>query len=171
MELKPHQLPGYTLIELTIVVGLTSILAISITAIMLSSLLSSTHVRKLIQVRQTGDYTINQLQQLIHNAQTIDACSSADNSLVITNQDGDQTTIFAESISDTEYKIASASSRATLYFNDETMPANNFNITCLPTDDNPNLIQIQFTLTTNSQSNRPFEKPLVKFETSIELRN
>ncbi len=163
--------PAYTLIELTIVVGLTSILAISITAIMLSSLLSSTHIRKLIQVRQTGDYTINQVQQLIRNAETIESCSSNNNQLVITNQDGGQTTIFAQTISDNQFKIASASATNTLYFNDNSTPAINFNLTCLPNDAHPNLVKIKFALTTNSTSNRLIDKPKINFETSVELRN
>ncbi len=162
----PRTKQGYTLIELTVVVGLVSILAISITAIMLSSLLSSTQIRRLIQVKQTGDYTINQIEQLLRNAQAITTCSSANNTITFVNQDGGETTI---SLSDS--KIASSSSQATSYFNDATIPATNFNLDCFPDDSQPNLVKISFTLTPMINSNRPLDKPQINFETSVELRN
>lgn len=167
---------GYSLIELTVVVGLTSILAIAITAIMMSYLLSSSRIRTLIKIRQAGDLTITQIQQLIRNAKSIDECSSdndksTDDYLILTSQDGEQTTIQTEEITPGFYKIASTSAVRTRYLNTEDVPAQSFNLTCEPNDTNATLVKIFFTLANETASGRPFDSPTVNFETSIELRN
>lgn len=174
MELKKNK--GYSLIELTIVVGLTSILAIAIAAIMMSSLLSSTRIRTAIKVRQTGDQALSQLQQLIRNARAVDLCVSDDPTpendyLIVTGQDGNQTTIETEEIATGYYRIASSSAITTYYLNTDDTPASAFNLTCLPSDAAPTLVRVSFTLTNSASSARPFENPNIIFETSAALRN
>lgn len=178
MELnkKKTSQKGYSLIELIVVVGLTSILAIAITAIMMSSLLSSSRVRTLIKIRQAGDLAMTQVQQLIRNAKSIDECSSGngastDDYIIITGQDGELTTLETEEISPGEYKIASTSALRIRYLNTEDIPAQAFNLTCEPSDTETTLVKIFFTLANEAASGRPFDSPTVNFETSIELRN
>lgn len=178
MELnkKKNKQKGYSLIELTVVVGLTSILAIAITAIMMSSLLSSSRVRTLIKIRQAGDLALTQVQQLVRNAKSIDECSSSNENstndyLVLTSQDGEQTTIQTEEITPGFYKIASTSAVRTRYLNTEDVPAQSFNLTCEPSDTNTTLVKVSFALVNETASGRPFDSPTVNFETSIELRN
>jgi len=161
---KTNQNKGFTLLELTVVVTLTSILGIAITAISMSTLLQASRTRRLVNIKETGNYATSQIGQLIRNAKTIDSCSSSNNTISFTNPDGYQTTIQE----DTD-KIASNS--AFLTTSKTPLDSGSFNINCLPQDSNPNLIKISFTLTTSSTSNTPFEKPSVNFETSVSPRN
>lgn len=165
---------GFSLVELIVVVGLTAILAITITAISMSSLLSSSRVRNLVKVKQTGDYALTQMQQLIRNAKTIVECSdtgTTDDYIIITGQDGGVSTIQTELIATNEYKIASVSGGISRYYNSEEIPANSFDLTCTPTSTNPDLVKVTFTLSNNTQSSRVYDKSTVDFETSIEIRN
>ena len=158
--MSKHQ--AYTLIELTIVVGLTSLLAIAVTAILFSTMLSSTRIRRVIRLRQTGNYTTTQIQQLIRNATTITQCSPDDNNITFINQDGGQTTIQLEN-----GKIASVSTQATRYFNlDNNMTVSNFLVLC-----DSNLVKVNFTLTYVSDSNRPSEQPSQTFQIDVAPRN
>ncbi|GEM_PF-939765 len=172
MAITPKK-TGYSLIELTVVVGLTSILAVAITAIVMTSLVSSTRIRSLAKVRETGDYVISQVRNTLRNAVLVNECSSTngdslDDYITITSPDGYQTTL-ETSLDNGTLKIASNSALGTLFLTTDRAILESFDLKCDPSDSDIGLVQIRFTLTTDNASER--EKPHVSFETSVEPRN
>lgn len=159
---------AYSLIELTIVVGLVALLSVGIASIVLSSIVQSSRIRNQIKSRQAGEYTIGQMQQMVRNAREIADCDSAGNTITIINIDGDSTTFLSE-ITGTATRIASNSG----YFltPEDVTAGTSFNIACSPDDINPSLVKISFDLKRNLDTPRESENPPVHFETSVSLRN
>lgn len=163
---------GFTLVELVIVVGLTAILTIAITAIIMSSLLTSNRIRTLVDVRQSGSYAISQIEKMIRGAQSMpsSACTTA-NAITINNFDGDDTTFSLVNVGGVD-KIASVSATkpSTYYLTPDGMEVENFSITCTPLV-KPTSVKVSFTIKNISSSTRPFENASVDFQTSIRPRN
>lgn len=158
MEMK-H---GTSIIELVVVIGLISLLALAMSAIMLTTIVSSNRVRRLTQIKQAGDHTINQLQTLLRNARYIDICDSDLDTLTTVNPDGYTTNILLENS-----RIASNSGT---YMTSDALTVSNFAITCEPVTD-PVLIKISFDLTQQTSSGNAKENNLLHFETTTNLRN
>ncbi|MFH1244698.1 MAG: type II secretion system protein [bacterium] len=156
MELKR----GFSLIELTVVIGLMGLLTLAISSVLLMSIVSSNRIRTITQVKQAGNYTIDQLQTLIRNAKSLVACNP-DSSLLLINPDGGLT-----SISLTGNSLASNS--ASLIPSGLTIST--FKLTCEPNSVSPNLISVSFDLK-KSLSTSTRESPTLHFETAINLRN
>lgn len=160
---------GYSLVELTISIGLISLLTLSISIIVLSSIVSSHRLRTLVHVRQVGDYTIGQLERLVRNARSLESCDSIAHTLSLTNQDGNLTNILFDG--DTS-RIASSSASQSFYLTPTDLSVSDFSLTCQPSDDFPELINVSFTLENALTPNaRTIENPSIDFSTSIELRN
>ncbi|MFH2019731.1 MAG: hypothetical protein ABII80_03910 [bacterium] len=160
---------GYSLVELTISVGLISLLTISISAIVLSSIISSHRLRALVRIRQVGDYTIGQLERLVRNARSIESCSSTAHTLSLTNQDGNLTNILFDGGTS---RIASSSASQSFYLTPTDLSVSAFSLTCQPSDLFPELVNVSFTLENALNANtRTIENPSIDFSTSIELRN
>lgn len=169
---------GYTLIELVIVVGLTAILTVSITAIMMSSLLSSRRVRTQVSVRQAGDYAITQMERMIRGAQSfpIVACDPATspNQISFNNFDGKDTTFSKITVGDVDLIASSSALTATTeYITPDNMHITAFSITCDPPSGIPDLVTISFTIEnyTPTLVTSPFDKVSVVYKTSIKPRN
>lgn len=159
---------GYSLVELTIVVGLVSLLALAISSVVLISVTQSTRVRNQILARQAGDYALTQIQTMVRSARAVITCNSIDDSITILNPDGGLTT-FAAEITATSVQIASNSGS---YLTPEELTTNSsFDIECLPSDTDVRLVNLSFTLDKTQDTGRELETPPVQFETSIELRN
>lgn len=158
MELKK----GTSLIELIVVIGLVSLLALALSAIMLTTITSNNRVRRLTQLKQVGGSALNQIQTLIRNAQYIESCDN-DNSLLTTiNPDGHSTDLALES-----GRIASNSGT---YLTPPTLTVTDFTLTCDdPTE--PKLIYTRFTLTHAIDTGSDRENTSYTFETTTSLRN
>ncbi len=122
--IKPKK--GYSLIELTIVVGLLSILSITISAIVLTTISSSSRIRNKVRVRQIGDYAVGQIETMIRNAREVLSCDSNNNLLILSNNDSNQTQIYLEGD-----QIASNSGVA---LTPDDITITNYDLTCLPSD-------------------------------------
>lgn len=158
MELKK----GFSLVELTIVIGLIALLTLAISAIMLTSIGTSNRIRTATRVKQTGSFVIDQMQSILRSAKSIESCSTSTSSISVINQDG------------TSNFISSSNNRIALNVSDYLTPANisvtNFQLVCEPTDTEPSLIKIAFDLK-SSLVTIDRESPTLHFETSINLRN
>lgn len=158
MEMKK----GTSIIELVVVIGLISLLALAMSAIMLTTIVSSNRIRRVTQVKQAGDYVINQVQTLIRNARYIESCDPVNDVLTTLNPDGRTTEILLEN-----GRIASNSGT---YMTSDTLTASNFALSCEPTD-NPVLIKIEFDMTQKTVSGNARENSSLHFETTTNLRN
>ena len=158
---------GFSLIELIVVLGITTLLVISITSVAMTSLLNTTRVRNLIHSRQAGDATISQFQTSIRNAHSIDSCNSDDNTITITNPDGNTTSFLTETVNG-YIRIASNSGQ---YLTPADTTITNFDLNCFPTDIAPNLVQIKFSITNANVGGRSIETPTIPYDTSIQIRN
>jgi len=168
MPLPKKTLPAYSLIELTIVVGLVAILAVAISSIVLVSITQSSRIRAQLRTRQTGDYAVTQLQTMLRNARTVVSCDSGDNEITIQNPDG-RTTTFASELDGNTTHIASNSG---IYLTpDDVTVASSFELDCAPNDTSPTLVTISFDLDKTEDTGRSLETPPIHFETSVELRN
>lgn len=159
---------GYSLVELTIVVGLVAILAVAISSIVLMSVAQSTRIRTQIRTRQAGDYAMTQIQTMVRNARTITSCDSAGDTVTILNPDGRTTTFAAELGGDTTHI---ASNSATYLTPEDVTVGNSLSIECEPDDTDPKLISISFDLDKTDDTGRDLETPPIHFETAIEVRN
>jgi type II secretory pathway pseudopilin PulG len=153
---------GYSLVELTVVIGLICLLTLAISSIMLTSILSSNRIRTATKTKQSGSYAISQIQGLIRNAKNINVCDSDNGIITLTSGDGGVTTIIAEN-----NNIASNSG---IYLNPPNTTTSSFNVTCNPSDTDPSFIQVSFDLQSNSSSSTK-ENPLLHFETSVDVLN
>ncbi len=85
---------GYTLIELVVVIGLTSVLLITAVSIFFTTLQGGGKTASSEYVKQSGQHAINQITFLIRNAKKLspnaagDLCVSSMNTLDLLNQDG-----------------------------------------------------------------------------------
>ena len=158
---------GYSLIELTIVVGLVALLAVGISSIVLSSIIQASRIRNQIKSRQAGDYALGQIQTLIRNAREISSCDSSNNTLSIINLDGRSTTFLLESVSGN----TSIASNSGYYLTPTDVTVTNFDVSCSPNDITPNVVKLSFDLKRNLLSPKSKENPLIHYETSITLRN
>jgi len=153
---------GFSLIELLVVVGLTSILGLAISAVLLTSLTNSARIRAQSKIKAAGDYTITQIQSLVRNSREVTSCNSTTNTIVLVNQDRETTTL---ALSGT----AIASNSATLTPANQTV--SNFDLNCEPSNTNPRLINLAFDLSLTSANLRLGESPSLHFATSILVRN
>ncbi len=158
MELKK----GFSLIELTIVIGLIALLTLAISAIMLTSIGTSNRIRTATRVKQAGSFVIDQLQAILRSAKSVTSCDSVLATITVVNQDGTSSTI-----RESGGRIASD---ATFFISPENMTVSSYSLICEPSDTEPTLVKVLFDMK-NSQVTRESENPTLHFETSINLRN
>lgn len=158
---------GYSLIELVITVGLTSILVITITSIAMTSLIGSTRIRNLVKTRQSGDSAITQIQSKIRNAKEISSCDSAANTITLVNPDNETTTYDLE----VNNEVGMIASNAGVYITGQESTVTSFDIECLPSDTEPSLVNVKFSITSTNTGSRSHETPIIPFATSVYLRN
>lgn len=158
MEMKK----GTSIIELVVVIGLISLLALAMSAIMLTTIVSSNRVRRLTQIKQAGDYALTQIQTLIRNARSIENCDEDTDTLTTINPDGGITELSLEN-----GRIASNSG---VYLTQDALTASAFSLTCQPLTE-PVLFQVSFDLTQASSTGNSRENATLHFETTTTLRN
>ncbi len=157
---------GFSLIELVIVIGLISILALAISSIMLTSIVTSNRVRTLTKTKQAGNYALIQLKAMIRSSKSIISCDEEIATLEIVGLDGGVTTLATESDGE-NIRIASNSG---YYLTPGSTTVSSYTLGCEPNESEPTLIRVSFDLTDTS-STRESENSLLHFETSINLRN
>lgn len=155
---------GFSLIELTVVIGLIGILALAISSIMLTSIVTSNRVRTATKIKQSGNFALVQIQGMLRSAKTIVSCDSLSSTIVITGQDGEPTTLATES-DGTNTRIASNSG---YYLTPVNSNVTSYSLTCEPNDSEISLVKLSFDLTDTSSE---AQNPTHHFETSVNLRN
>ena len=156
MELKR----GFSLIELTVVIGLLSLLTLAITSALLMSVVSSNRIRTVTRIKQAGNYALDQIQGLVRNSKKVVLCVPNTNIQFI-NPDG-RTTIISSTT-----QIASNSG---VYLTPSNLTVSNFSLACAPNNTAPTLVTVAFDLN-NPASTSLRESPTLHFETAINLRN
>lgn len=155
---------GYSLIELTIVVGLISILSIAISAIVLTTTINSNRIKTQVRVRQTGDFAIGQIETIIRNSLNIVSCDSSGETVTLKNPDNQTTQLY--------FSLERIASNSGTYLTPADTQVSSFNVTCLPSDSSPQLVQVTFNLGRSDDTNqRSLENPVHTFSTSAEPRN
>lgn len=163
MELKK----GTSIIELTVVIGLISLLALAISAIMLTTTVSSNRLRRATQIKQAGDFALTQIQTLIRNSREILSCDPDENTLTLINPDGGATDIMTE-LDGESTRLASNSA---IYITPDNLTVSNFSLSCEPTLIKPSLIKVSFDLTHLDSSGNDRENSRLHFETTTSIRN
>lgn len=163
MEMKK----GTSIIELVVVIGLISLLALAMSAIMLTTIVSSNRIRRLTQIKQAGDLALNQIQTTIRNSRFIELCDAESAVLITANPDGGTTELMLED-DGTAPRIASNSG---VYLTPNNLTVSNFSLTCEPDPLEPVLFEISFDLTHTDNSGNSREDSTLRFETTTTLRN
>ena len=163
MEMKR----GTSIIELVVVIGLISLLSLAMSAIMLTTIVSSNRVRRLTQIKQAGDIALNQVQTLIRNSRQINFCDSDNNILTTKNPDGGTTDILVEE----DLGASRLASNSGVYMTPNNLTIANFDITCEPNDTEPLLIKMSFDMTQTNSSGNTRENASIHFETTTGIRN
>lgn len=158
---------GNSIIELTVVVGLVSLLALAMSAIMLTTMTSSTRVRRLTKIKQAGDYALTQIQTQIRNTREVISCSPDDDTLSLRGQDGGVTDLLLESDSG----VGRIASNSGVYITPTDLSVSNFTISCEPTSTEPTLFKFAFDLTDPNPNLKTSENSSLHFETTTGLRN
>lgn len=161
---------GFTLIEVLVVFSILAIIFVVASNMFFSILRGTTKTKTMQLVKQNGDYTISLMGRMIRNARSIGTYTST--SLPIVNPDGGTTTFSCSDVdSDGNNEIASNS--ASLISSDvKVVSCNNvFTVTEGEPDIRPDTVAIEFDLSQVAVSSRPEEQALVKFKTTISLRN
>jgi prepilin-type N-terminal cleavage/methylation domain-containing protein len=157
---------GFSLIELTVVIGLLSVLTLAISMVMLTSIITSNRVRTTTKVKQAGNYAMGQMQGMLRSSKAITDCDNTDETITFVNPDGGVTQLLSQS-DGSHTRIASNSGT---YLTPDTTSTTSFGITCEPTESDPTLIKVSFELQ-DTHTTRATENPILHFETSINLRN
>lgn len=163
MELKK----GFSLIELIVVIGLLSLLLLAISSTVLMSIVSSTRIRTVSAVKNSGNYALGQIQSMLRSSKDITSCDTASSSITFVNPDGASTTLTTVLVSGTYTRIASNSA----YLTPTNLNVTSFSLECEPSDTEPTQVNISFDMQNNVATLRTTENPLLHFETSINLRN
>jgi type II secretory pathway pseudopilin PulG len=158
---------GFSLIELVIVVGLTSLLTIAITSVSITSIVGANRVRNLIKTRQAGDGALNQIQTSLRNARDISVCNSANNQLTMQNMDGGTTTLSLELTGE----LGRIASNSGSYLTPADITVTNFDLQCSPTDTEISLITVKFEVKSSIAGSRSQDTPTIPYETTVQLRN
>lgn len=158
---------GFTLIEILIVVGVFSILALTASMTFFNLLKSSTKSRTVTMVKQNGDYAMGVMTRMIRNARKVtSACPGNAEEITIMNPDGESTTF---SCGGGSISSASATS-ANLISNDVEVDSGTCNFNCQEGRMfEPDAVTIEFTL--SRTGSRPEGETSVNFETMVSLRN
>ena len=154
---------GFSLIELTVVIGLLSLLVLTITSTMLMSMVSSNRIRTATKIKQAGNYALGEIQFLLRNSKSITTCDSSSATISFIGQDGGSTEILLESD-----RLASNSG---VYLTPDSATVSNYVLSCSPSDTEPSVVKVSFDLKSSVSTTRASENPLLHFETSISLRN
>lgn len=162
--------PGFSLIELIVVIGLLSLLMLAISGTMLMSIVSSNRIRTTTKIKQAGNYALGQIQGMIRSAKSIETCYGGDetSSITLVNPDGNITTITSEIDEEGQTRIASNSAT---YLTPANMELSLFTLSCEPTTSDPSLIKVSFGLKDKLTTSRKTGNPTLHFETSINIRN
>jgi prepilin-type N-terminal cleavage/methylation domain-containing protein len=91
---RKKQQRGFSLIEMLVVIGLLTMLAIIGTMLFLNTLTTSNKASIALNVKQQGENALSQMTAMIRRATRIEDCTPT--TLVILNQDENTTTFFAE---------------------------------------------------------------------------
>lgn len=170
---------GFSLIELTVVIGLLGLLILAISSTLLMSIISSNRIRTITRIKQAGNYATGQIQSMLRSAKSISSCVSTLNSdtpsITVINRDGGETLIINELIDELNtnirYQIASKSgSISNTYLTPTDVSVSAFSLICEPNDIKPTLIHLAFDLQ-DVISSETTTNPTLHFETSINLRN
>ncbi len=154
---------GFSLIELTVVIGLLALLMLAISSTMLMSIISSNRIKTVTKVKQAGNYAIGQIQIMLRNAKSIKTCDSTGATITIIGTGGGETQIFADSNS----RIASGSGT---YLTPENTTTSLFSLSCAPSDAEPAIVKVSFDLR-DAIAPSGIQNPSLHFETSVNLRN
>ncbi|OGV89699.1 hypothetical protein A2Z41_02475 [Microgenomates group bacterium RBG_19FT_COMBO_39_10] len=166
---------GFTLIEILVVVGLFGIIAVISSASFFSLLRGSTKAKTASNVKQNGDYALGVMERMIRNARYLEKnsdstpedeqiCELGMTKIKIKNPDGGST-----EFSCGDDKISSNSADL---ISDEIIVDCSFD--CQRQEDGsfkPDVVTIDFILSSGGPSARPEELALISFKTTISLRN
>ncbi len=171
---------GFTLLEIVVSLGILSVLGIVLTQSFISSVRTSTKGEITQEVVQSGNYAVEVASRLLLNANTVvSACTSggtSSSSFIVTNPDGQNSTLGCVSDSDV-LRIASSSASSVSYLTSNAVTLSGADCTsaltfvCKIIGDGNATVKMSFSLLQKNADARVYEKASFPFELSITMRN
>ncbi len=172
--MKSSLLPqsGFTLLEILVFTGLTSILLLSASAIFMTFLVNQSAIMQRQKIKIEGDNALKQMTQILREAKTVENCPGSAQRVVYENVFREQGEFYIHNYfhdGNEMSRIASKSSSGTVYLTSEDFAASNFSADCRVKDESY-LLKIKFSLSSKGPDfeAHPFTQT---FENSVSLRN
>jgi len=164
---------AFTLIELLVTFGITALLMLAVSSLLLTFLATAYKSRISQSLRESGDNAMKQIVEMIRSASDITSACVKDaplNSLTLVGRDGLTTVIKEE-----DDRIASVSASKKTYLTESSANSNyvsNLVFKCYPTSENKKYIEINFTLHTgDNTANSSARSTTLDFGSGIVTRN
>lgn len=172
MAKRKKQTPGFTLIEIVVVIGVLGIIAIFGASLFFTILRGSAKTRILSEVKQNGNFAIGVMGKMIRNAKKVEGVEDyTGDSVTIVNPDNGVTVFSCENIGD-EPKLAS--NGASLVTQDKVQVddcTGVFSVAFGEAGINPDKVTIDFVLLQSGTTTRVEEQARINFRTKVTLRN
>ncbi len=162
---------GFTLIEITIVAGLTTMLVLAGVALLLSSIVSTGRTNSVQFVKENGDYALGQMEFLLRNAVELQStCTTNLNQITLRSMDNGITTLMAE----TDGGITKIASNSGVYLTSDAVQLTaGPRFDCYQSSDGLiQTVKVSFTLQRGTTGvDRDSEVTTQSFQTTVTLRN
>lgn len=187
MKIKKKFSVGFTLIELMVAIGVTTLLLPILFSLFFITIQSQAKVLILQEVKRNGDFALNNFEYLVKNravtiyadeAKTTEVCTTVSG---LTTPSSSNTVYFADSNGDLFYfaingeKIASYSaviSPNPANLTNSKVVVSGFTISCKRNSTfTPPVVSISFSITNPAAATRHEEKALLNYQTKIKLRS
>lgn len=157
---------GFTLIELLIVSGLTTMLLLTVTAMFMTFLTSSTNTSIRRVLNREGTYALNQIEFLLRNARSV-VCNPG-NSIEVISIDDRVSTLSYDGAAPTT-RIASASATTTTYLTSTAVGVSGGSFSCDNVGDKT-FVNVAFNLQKLNSVGQTIGQPEA-FTTNVQVRN
>lgn len=182
MEIKRNK--GFTLLEILVAMGVASVVGVLITQVFFTTTRSNTKTELLKEVKQNGEYAVNIMERMIHNARDVTSvCASTGSALssfTIINPDGN-TTAFGCVLDSGTTRIASQSGTGNVDF----LTSNNVSLggttcddinntlafECFTYPDGHTRVVVEYSLSKAGISVDQIDQASATFQTTITTRN
>ncbi len=161
---------GFTLIEILVVFSILAVISVVASNMFFAILRGTTKTKTMQLVKQNGDYAISLMVRMIRNARSVGTYTAS--SIPIINPDGKTTTFSCGDVDGDGNNEIASNSASLISAEVKVVNCNNlFTVTDGEPGIRPDIVSIDFDLSQASVTTRQEEQALVKFKTTVSLRN
>lgn len=160
---------GFTLVEIVVCVALLSIVVTLITQVLFTTTHVNTKTKILTDIKQNGNFAIDIISRMVRSANSIQCNPGPPPVALITNPDGNVTTITC--ISDGNVMRISSESAHQAYLTPATVTCSSLAFSCQPAAGIQTTLTVSFTLQQAGVAGSAYEANSSSFQSTVSLRN